>query len=99
MQISTKSGSHAIAPPVAFDAGELSLGGYVNLIGALGFDSLETALETIVKGVGHGNQFDVRMSGVTESLDGRPGPPSAATDQGQLDQVAAGGVDTPGDTE
>ena len=52
----------------------------------------DKAAETIAKRVGHGNQLDVGHRLVVQRLDGGPVAASAAADQGQLDDIAAGGV-------
>ena len=86
---------------------ELPLARYVDLLGEAGMgvgvvagrraaaEDFEAHLQAVFKGVGHGPQLD-RPRGA-QRLGRRSGSPPAATHQGQLQLVAAGGMGGAGD--
>ena len=77
--------------PVAVEADELAVLGYVDLVAALLLQLLEASLETVLKDVGHGDQFD-RAAGGGQGVGRRAGAAPAAADQRDPNRIAAGGV-------
>ena len=76
---------------VGVQARELPLLGHVDAVRALLLDAPQAAVERSAKASAMATNLHVGLG--AQGVDGRAGAAAAAADQGDLDRVAAGGVD------